>query len=449
MSLTAHEPVAQKASPMRHRVRGNVLFLLCCLYAILYFDRVNIATAGPNGLTADLHLSAFQFGLVASAFALPYGLLQTAGGFIGDRFGAHRTLVLVAGICGVCTILTGLAGGLISLLAVRFLLGLAEGSAFPTATHAMTTWFPVDRRGYGQGLVHAASRLSNALAPVIVAALISLPGLGWRGSFIVAGGVGIIWSGIWWIYFRDRPREHHSVGAVELREVEQNPDSGQSAEQAVGPAKTEPTPWRALITRIAPVTLTDFCYGWMLWVYLTWMPSFFSKQFDLGLGKSALFTTITLIGGVVGDYYGGALCDWILRRTGNLRRSRTTGLLIGFTGSAICVSQILWVHSLLGVTLCLALAFFFLELCNSPLWTIPMDIAPQHSGAASGMMNTGFGISGVIAAPVFGFIVDHASYTVALCASAVLLVLGIFTVRFIDTSPLVHPEIDQSASSRP
>jgi MFS family permease len=218
---------------------------------------------------------------------------------------------------------------------------------------------------------------------------------------------------------------------VELRELD-HPD-------AIAVAK-EPTPWRLLIRRISPVTLTDFCYGWMLWVYLTWMPSFFSKQFGLGLGKSALFTTITLIGGVVGDYYGGMLCDQILRRTGNLSRSRKTGLIIGFTGSAICVAPVLWVHSLWGVTLCLALAFFFLELCNSPLWAIPMDIAPQFSGAASGMMNTGFGIAGVIAAPTFGFIVDHGTYPLALSISGVLLVVGLFTVRFIDTAPLRHPE---------
>ena len=419
-------------SPLRHRVRGNVLVLLCVLYAVLYFDRVNIATAGPNGLTADLHLSSFQFGLAASAFALPYGLLQTFGGFLGDKFGARRMLVFVAAVCGACTIATGLVGGLISLLAVRFVLGAAEGSAFPTATHAMATWLPVDRRGFGQGIVHAASRLSNALAPVVVAGLISLPGFGWRGSFIVAGMVGISWSAVWWFYFRDRPRQHHSVQPVELRELDR-PD-------AVAVAH-EPTPWRLMIKRISPVTLTDFCYGWMLWVYLTWMPSFFSKQFGLGLGKSALFTTITLIGGVVGDYYGGMLCDRILRRTGNLLRSRRTGLIIGFTGSAVCVTPVLWVHSLAGVTICLALAFFFLELCNSPLWAIPMDIAPQHSGAASGMMNTGFGIAGVIAAPTFGFIVEHASYSVALAASGILLVIGLFAVRFIDVSPLRHPEV--------
>ncbi|MBV9594823.1 MAG: MFS transporter [Actinobacteria bacterium] len=424
----------QRASPLLHRVRGNVLLLLCVLYAVLYFDRVNIATAGPNGLTSDLHLSAFQFGLASSAFALPYGLLQAGGGVLGDRFGARRTLVVVAGLCGACTVLTGLAGGLLSLLAARFLLGAAEGSAFPTATHALSTWLPVDRRGFAQGIVHAASRLSNALAPIVVAALISVPGFGWRGSFIVAGGLGLIWSLAWWIYFRDRPKEHHGVDTRELEELGRPPVE-----------RPEPTPWRLLVRRVWPVTLTDFCYGWMLWVYLIWMPSFFSKQYGLGLRKSALFTTMTLIGGVFGDYLGGALCDAILRRTGNLLRSRRAGLIVGFSGSALCVLPVLFVHSLALDTACLAAAFFFLELCNSPLWAIPMDIAPRHSGAASGLMNTGFGVAGVIAAPVFGFVVDRAGYPSALAVSAVLLVLGLLTVRLIDTRPLRHPDASPAA----
>lgn len=428
------EPLA--ASPLRHRARGSVLALLCALYAILYFDRVNISTAGPNGLTADLHLSTVEFGLAASAFALPYGLLQAFGGLFGDRLGPRKALTLVAALCGVFTIATGLAGGLLSLLGIRFALGLAEGTAFPTATHAMAAWLPPDRRGLGQGLVHAASRLSNALAPLVVAALISVPAVGWRGSFFVAGLAGLVWSVVWAGWFRDRPADHRAVGPVELAELDRGAGGRGGSSGTSGAPVRSPTPWRLLVRRIAPVTLTDFCYGWVLWVYLTWMPTFFAKQYDLDLKKSALFTTFTLIGGVVGDWFGGVLCDRLLRRTGDLARSRKTGLVIGLAGSALFIAPVAGWHSLAGVTVCLAVAFFFLELCNSPLWTIPMDIAPEHSGVASGLMNTGFGVAGVAAGPVFGLIAGHAGYPSALGFSAVLLVVGLVTVRFISLRPL-------------
>ena len=410
---------ARVASPLRHRVRGRVLLTLCVLYAILYFDRVNIATAGPNGLVAELGLSKVEFGLATSAFALPYALLQSFGGLVGDRFGARRVLAAAALLCGLFTAATGLVGGLAALLLVRFGLGLAEGAAFPTATHAMAEWLPPDRRGFGQGAVHAASRLSNAGAPLVVAALITVPALRWRGSFVVAGVTGAVWAVIWWVWFRDRPRDHPAVRPVEAAEV------ARTIGDAPAGRTRPPTPWRRLLPRIAPVTATDFCYGWMLWVYLTWIPSFFADSYDLALASSAAFTALTLAGGVVGDWVGGALCDGLLRRTGRLAFSRKAGLVIGFTGSAALVTPVLFVHSLTAATILLALGFFFLELCNSPLWTIPMDIAPAHSGVASGLMNTGFGISGLVAAPVFGFLADRSGYPTALAVSAGLLVAGL------------------------
>lgn len=423
-----------RASPLRHRVRGRVLVTLCVLYAILYFDRVNIATAGPNGLIADLGLTKVEFGLATSAFALPYALLQSLGGLIGDRYGPRKVLAGVALLCGVATIATGLVGGLAALLGVRFALGVAEGTAFPTATHAMAAWLPPDRRGFGQGAVHAASRLSNAVAPLAVAALISIPLFGWRGSFVVAGTAGAVWAAIWWVWFRDRPSDHPSVQSVERAEI------GAAGGVATVRGRSRPaTPWRRLVPRIAPVTATDFCYGWMLWVYLTWMPSFFADSYGLDLKKSALFTALTLIGGVFGDWFGGVLCDRLFRRTGRLAFSRKTGLVIGFTGSAALVVPVLFVSSLAWVTVLLALAFFFLELCNSPLWTIPMDIAPEHSGVASGLMNTGFGISGLLAAPVFGFVAGRAGYPAALALSAVLLLVGLVLTTRISLRPLDEP----------
>ncbi|MHA3701705.1 MFS transporter [Jatrophihabitans sp. YIM 134969] len=426
-------------TPLRHRVRGNVLLLLCALYAILYFDRVNISTAGPNGLKADLGLSDFQFGLAISAFALPYALLQGFGGFLGDKGGARRTLVIVSVACGMLTVLTGLVNGLIALLVVRFLLGVAEGTAFPTATRAMSTWLPVDRRGFGQGIVHAASRGSNALAPVIVSALIAFEPLGWRGSFIVAGAAGMIWGIIWLVYFRDRPRDHPHVHDTELRELADTPDTSKA---------TEKVPWRRLVPRILPVTLTDFCYGWMLWLYLTWMPSFFSDRFGLDLQKSALFTMATLIGGVAGDWLGGMLVDRLLVRTANIGRSRKTGLVIGLGGTAVFVTPVIFLSDAVAITVCLGIAFFFLELCNSPLWTIPMDIAPQHSGTASGLMNTGFGLAGIVAPPIVGALVDHATWGLVFGLSALIVLFGLVSVRWISLRPLHHPELDAGVPER-
>src|SRR3954449_1182034 len=98
---------SQRLPAMRHRVRGGVLGLLCGFYALSYIDRVNISTAAPY-IKGEVGLSDTQLGLVLSAFALPYALLQIPGGWLGDRIGARRTLSWLACVWAVATIATGL-----------------------------------------------------------------------------------------------------------------------------------------------------------------------------------------------------------------------------------------------------------------------------------------------------------------------------------------------------
>jgi len=113
-----------------------VLALLCVMYFITYVDRVNIGTAA-NSIKTEFGLSNSQLGWIFSAFAYPYALFQVFGGWMGDRFGPRKTLFWCGIIWAAATILTGLAGGLVSLFLVRVLLGIGEGATFPTATRAM------------------------------------------------------------------------------------------------------------------------------------------------------------------------------------------------------------------------------------------------------------------------------------------------------------------------
>lgn len=404
----------------RHRVRGRVLLLLCAMYFITYVDRVNMSTAAPF-IRADLHLSNTQLGLALSAFAIPYAFFQAFGGWLADRFGPRKMLGAVGLLWGLSTVLTGFATGLITLFAARLALGFGEGAAFPGATQAMSRWLPADQRGFGQGITHSFARLGNALTPIAVAALIVA--LNWRASFWILGAISVCWAAFWCLSYRDRPADHPKMTAAELGEL--------SARQRAD--ERPPVPWRALLGRILPVTFVDFCYGWMLWVYLTWIPSFFAGSYGLKLEKFALFTSLVLIAGVVGDTVGGVLSDSLLRRTGNLRIARRLVLVGGLLGSFVFIVPTLFIHQLALVTVCLAVAFFSLELTNPVLWAIPMDLAPDHAGTAGGVMNTGFGLAGVLSPAIFGLLVDQTgNWEVPFGVSAVLLMIGALTSLRID-----------------
>ncbi|MFI5613036.1 MFS transporter [Amycolatopsis sp. NPDC051903] len=413
----------------RRRVRGGILLLLCGMYFITYMDRVNISTAAPF-IRADLHLSNTQLGLALSAFSIPYAFFQIFGGMLADRFGPRKLLFFVGLVWAVATAFTGLSIGLASLFAARLALGFGEGAAFPGATQAMSRWLPADQRGFGQGITHAFARLGNAVAPLVVAAVIAA--FDWRVSFWLLGIVSLAWAIAWVLIYRDRPADHPRITEEELGEL----DARQRADQR------PPVPWRQLLPRILPVTFVDFTYGWMLWVYLTWIPSYFSESFDLKLAKFALFSTLVLLAGVIGDTFGGLISDALLRRTGSLRVARRSVLVVGLLGSFFFILPTLFVHQLALAAVCLALAFFFLEITNPVLWSIPMDIAPDHAGTAGGVMNTGFGVAGIVSPAVFGLLVDRTgSWVVPFGVSAVLLLIGGLTaLRIKPDNKLPAPE---------
>jgi MFS family permease len=389
-----------------------VLFLLCVMYFLTYIDRVNVATAaGP--IQKEFSLSETQMGLVFSGFAYPYAIFQVIGGRIGDRLGPRKTLVICGGIWAVATAITGLATGLFSLMVFRVLLGFGEGATFPTATRAMQNWVPAQRRGFAQGITHSFARLGNAVTPPIVAWLMGW--VTWRGAFVVLGVSSSIWVIVWWLYYRDDPRDHAGVTPEDLTRLPL-PKARVAA---------PPVPWRRLIRRMAPVTLTYFCYGWSLWLFLNWLPSFFLKGYHLDVKKSALYSSGVFLAGVVGDTLGGIISDYILHKTGRLAFARIVVVVVGMLGAAGCLIPVLFSRDLVTLTLCLAGGFFFLEIVIGPIWSVPMDIAPQHAGVASGLMNTGSALAAIASPLAFGYIVDvTGDWHLPFIGSIVLLLIG-------------------------
>ena len=102
-------------------------------------------------------------------------------------------------------------------------------------------------------------------------------------------------------------------------------------------------PWRRLIWRMAPVTLTYFCYGWSLWLFLNWLPTFFKESQHIDLKKSALYSSGVFFAGVVGDTLGGVLSDHMLRKTGRVTFSRLVIIVPSMLCAAGCLIPVLFV----------------------------------------------------------------------------------------------------------
>lgn len=409
-----------------------VLFMVCLMYALTYIDRINVNTAGPV-FQKDLHLNTYQLGWVFSAFGWAYLCLQVSGGWLSDRFGARRALAVCGIIWAGATIMTGLVGSFAAMLVARVILGLGEGATFPTATRALSDWFPPDKRGFSQGLTHAFARLGNFFTPPMVAWLIKVSS--WRMSFMVLGGVSLVWTIVWWFYFRDNPAEHPGITQQELAQL---PDYMARKEK-----RKEPVPWGALTRRMWPVTVVYFCYGWTLWLYLTWLPSFFLHGYKLNLKNSALFSSGVFLAGVIGDTLGGIVSDRVYKRTGNSNKARRDLVILGFVLSLLFMIPVLRSHNLNLVAVCLSAAFFFAEFTIGPFWAMPMDIAPRYSGSASGLMNVGSALAAAVSPLVAGYVIQKTgNWNLPFLGSIGLLLFGaIFAYWMKPNEPLKGAEM--------
>jgi len=401
MNTAANFSAASPPSVAHSRASGGFLPLLCALYFLLYLDRVNIAIAAPL-IQGELHLGNAALGLVLSAFAYSYAFCQLAGGLAGERLGPRGTLCASMILVCIATTATGLSFGLAALIAARIMLGFGEGAALPTATQAMAKQLPQGKWGSAQGVTHAFARLGNFATPPIVAALIAVSS--WRVAFVVLAAAGLVWIAAWLLWFRDP-----NSPPPNLRKV-----------QAVSFAQ-----WWAIARRTAPATAVNFCYGWTLWLFLTWIPSFFVQSYHLSLTGSALYSAGVFLGGLIGDALGGMASDRILRRSGNPVFARRRVIVAGFLGGCACLFAVMFSADATTAAIMLSLAFFFAELVVAPMWAVIMDIEPLHPGLASGIMNFGSAIAGIVSPLAFGLMVDATgSWTIPFGISVVLLLLG-------------------------
>ncbi|GAC1303723.1 MAG: MFS transporter [Vulcanimicrobiaceae bacterium] len=402
------------------------------LYLISYLDRTTISVAAPK-IIAEFHFSKGQMGAIFSAFATTYALLQIVGGTLGDRFGPRRVLSLLMTWWSIFTVATAFATSFTSLLIVRALFGLGEAGGFPVATQALSTWYPPHARGWLQGLTHACARLGAAFAPpVIVWLTLSLGG--WRPPFIILGSIGVLWSAVFFLYYRDRPTEKRGVNALELAHIN-------SGMPPLSPNVKHTVPWRRILRNpnVWLLVFTDFCYGYNLWIYLTWLPTYLMQARHFTFKELGIVGALPLLGGVAGDLLGGKATDEIFRRTGNLNLARRSTVIVAFVGALAFTIPSVYVDNSITAVLLQTGAFFFLEVAVSGLWSVSMDLGGRlYCGTVSGMMNTGFGVAGVISPVLFGVMVDRlGSWIPSFMVGVGLLVVGVFAMALLDATKAV------------
>lgn len=378
------------------KVRYLVAAGMFLLSLLLYIDRVCISVA-KDPIAGTLGLSDRAMGWVLSVFALGYALFQVPSGMLADRYGPRRVLAGIVSIWSVLTALTGAAWNFISLLMTRLLFGAGEAGAFPGMSRAIFSWIPLRERGLVTGINFSGSRLGAAFALPMVAWMIE--GLGWRTTFLVLGGVGVLWAVFWYLGFRDEPGDMRILSETEKQDILAN---RQTSELAVEKHKL---PWsRVLSSSKMWLTMGQyFCSNFTFFFALTWLFPYLKNEYQLESVEAGLYASAPFIFGALGNWFAGGLVDAIYRK-GRWNASRKIPAMVGFALAAAGLIGSVYMDSALGAIIFLSLAIFGADMTLPPSWALCVDIGRSNSGMVSGTMNMAGNLGSFITALAFPYL---------------------------------------------
>jgi MFS family permease len=381
--VDALEAGRAEASPPT-RARFVVLGVLCSLSAILYLDRICIATA-LDLIQHDLRLTNTQNSYVLMAFTLAYGIFEIPTGRWGDRIGGRRVLTRISLWWSAFTALTGACTGLWTMVAVRFLFGAGEAGAFPNVARVLSRWFPDEERGRAQGVLLAASSVGGAVAPFLAAVMIQF--LGWRWTFVAFGALGAAWAAGFWGWFRDDPASHPAVNPAELAHIGRRASSS-DVHTAI--------PWAAVARNpsIWSLGLIMTLSSFNSYIYFSWFPKYLKEARHIAATEAGLMASTVLAFAAVGTLAGGMAVDRSARRGRGLRSQR---VIAGgaFVAASVLLCGALRLHESWLAVILTALSCFAAQATQPLWWSCAIAISGRHVGALFGLMNM-MGVAGAM-----------------------------------------------------
>ncbi len=359
--------------------KWTMLTLIWLMMFVAYLDRINISVAGPT-IMKSLHMSPAIFGIVLSSFTFGYAILQIPGGWLADRFGARKILVVALIWWSLFTGMTGLAFSAGLLIVVRTLFGVGEGLENGAQFKLIGDFFTSSERSSANGLFLTAI----ALGPAFVAPLSTwlLAKVGWHGLFLLFTIPGVIMAFLIWKLIPTTP-------------------PGGVVHTPVHNRHGQPANWRAVLGQpgIWLIFLAYLFFNIAFWGFLGWMPSYLSLSRHINLAALGFDASVPYVLG----FFGLVIIGWLGNR---MNRHKALLVAVSYLLSSIFLYMAYTAHSVGSSVFGLSVAAFFLFGGFGPIWAIPMDLIPDAlRGTFTGFVNFGGQIGGFVAPIVIGIIV--------------------------------------------
>ena len=403
--------VTSESSAARPR-KATILTLIFVSVVINYMDRTNISVAA-SAISDDLGLGTLQMGIIFSAFAWTYSLMQIPGGMVVDRIRVRLLYPFILVAWSLATIVQGLVSSVAAMVGCRMAIGVFEAPSFPANNKIVTHWFPDQERASAIAVYTSGQFIGLAFLIPLLAVI--QDAFGWRGLFIVSGLVGIAWAVVWYRVYRD---------PVETDE----PAAEQGAETTtIGLAQLR---FAFSKRKLWGIYLGQFCLGSTQIFFLTWFPTYLEETRGLSLVQTGFLASIPYLAAFTGVLLSGFVSDILVRRGHSNEFARKAPVITGLLLSSSVIGAN-YATTAGGATAFLALAFFGSGLA-SIAWVFVSLLAPKNRvGVVGGCFNFIGGLSAVVIPVAVGYLARHGDFRPALALISGLAVTGVLCYLFL------------------
>lgn len=405
------------------RKNSAVVGLLCATATAGYVCRVNVSTAGAL-MMSDLGLDQPAMGRVFSAFLLGYAICQVPGGVAADRWGARRTLRILAWLWAALTLAQGFVGwgpfaaiaipASGALIALRFLLGMSAAPTYPASAQGVSRWIAAAHQGRANGIVIASVGLGSALAsPLVSTAMIRW---NWRVALAISAVPSIVAALVWL-----RIREPEPV-ATRL-------------EETAAPARGVGT-GRFWNRNFVLLTLSYSLQGYVGYIFVSWFYLYLVQERGFGMLAGAWVNSLSWVLSIISIPLGGMISDRLTAgRLGPVWGRRIVPVT-GMSLSGILISIGAHTRNPAVAAAALALATAAVLSVEGPFWAMMMRISGPSSGTAGGVMNTGCNIGGLISPALTPLLASWIGWENALHMAAAL--AGVAAILWLGMDDRAH-----------
>ena len=404
-----HQQMVGKNSVQKAKKSSEILLITALMfgYSLIYMDKNMISTA-IIPIAEQYNFTTSQTGLIMSLFFLGYSLMQIPGGWLADKIGYKKVLILSLSLISVFTFAFGFAGSLFLFILIRFFAGVGHAGYPPSTSKSIAENFSKDRRTFIQSLILSTTGIGGILAFLIGARLIDW---NWQNAYYVVGALFVI-SLILVIFFVPNDTLVAKKKVVELKQTQ--------------------TSFKSVILNRNVITLfiVMILVNMAFYGNMSWLPSFLKEKFSLSISTIGTILGINAVGATIASLLAGILLTKLFAgKEKVLFLSSSILSAAAFAGLVLTNSLALSIGLLYSLT-------FFITIIFVGVFSWPHKILPEKViGSSVGIINTGSTLGGFIAPMTFGALISLAggSFSIVFISLSVVMVIAGFIVLTVKT----------------